>query len=156
MLKVGIAIPDFAGNQLILSIMENSSKLYAKHGVSPLLFVASYDRSSSITAMISHMQLSEIWGFNGNLITTDLYTTEMAVGSTTIANIIFYVWDFEWMRIRSPVYTRIASVYRHNDITLIAKTDRHAKAIYEFCGRKPDYVVEELNLCDMVSKGIIK
>lgn len=73
----------------------------------------------------------DIWNSNAKYhIATCLNSASILLDNPKIKNIYFYVWDLEWHR-NIFDYDKIKNIYCNKKITLIARSDCHAKIIYD-------------------------
>ena len=86
------------------------------------------------------MNMSELYGFKGVGIATDLRTSEILEKSFGPSKKFFYIWDLEWTMIQQD-FKRISNIYLHPEIELIARSNDHAKEITN-CWKKPYAIVE--------------
>jgi hypothetical protein len=86
------------------------------------------------------MNITEIFSYDGILISTTLDNTKLSL--KTLGNIkrYFYVWDLEFLRNRKDYIDNI-QIYRNPNIELIARSNDCAKAIKNYCGRTPSMIM---------------
>jgi len=99
--------------------------------------------------IFSTMNSSEIWEFNGTLISTCVSTTLTAQKAVNSAKRFFYVWDLEWMRRyngRNADYKYNIEAFTDKDTSLIARSKSHASAIKNYCNRDVCGIVEDFNI----------
>lgn len=97
------------------------------------------------------MNISEVWHYNGVLITTTLLNT--ALTSRVMGNIkrVFWVWDLEWLR-GANNYLSNLQVYRNPNILLIARSLEHAQAIEHYANRRVNGIMPEISLKELTDK----
>ena len=93
-----------------------------------------------ISPKFALMNMSEIYGFNGIAIATNLRTAEILCKSFGPSKKFFYIWDLEWTQSKHDL-ERISNIYMNPEIELIARSQDHADEI-ERCWRKPYAIVE--------------
>jgi hypothetical protein len=104
-----------------------------------------------ISPKCATMCTNELPSFTGCIITTTIDTTSMAIAHNGNKDnrIIFYVWDLEWLRKNKNIY-----LYNYNAMVkahkLIARSNKHAKAIENYCGRKVDSIMSEFNISELI------
>jgi len=97
--------------------------------------------------LFSTLNGSELWDFDGTLITTDISTTLSSQKAVNAARTFFYVWDLEWRRQNgSENYDDNIKAFTDENIELIARSKSHATAISNFCNRKVKHVVDDFNI----------
>ena len=98
------------------------------------------------------MDTTEIWGFNGVLISTCVSTTAEIIKSVNPSKKYFYVWDLEWYRShlagfqQRRDYISTVQAFIHPSVNLIARSQSHALAIKNYCNRDVCGIVEDFNI----------
>lgn len=92
------------------------------------------------------MNISEVFSFNGMLISTNLRNTAIMLKAKTNAKKIFYVWDLEFLRRGNSDFLRNNEIYRHPDIKIVCRSADHAKVLENYSNRKPDAIIPTINL----------
>ena len=95
--------------------------------------------------MITCLNISELSNFSGVLISTSIDMTLMALRAVNNVKYVFYVWDLEWIRGKVD-FQQAMRVFRDPNITLVARSEDHAKVIENYCNRKPDMIAPSLNI----------
>ena len=96
------------------------------------------------------MNTTEVWSFQGHLITTSISTTMTAIKSMSPAEKYFYVWDLEWLRDHGKNFEYNIPAFIDEDISLIARSKTHAMAIKNYCNRDVIGIVEDFNLDQLI------
>lgn len=92
---------------------------------------------------------TEIWSFDGTLITTDLDNADSCCKATNNARNILYLWDLEWKRGNNN-YLRNLSILRHPRLELAARSEDHARVIRNYAN-KDVKVIENANIKEFIS-----
>jgi len=92
------------------------------------------------------MQIHEGWGFDGAMIATSLSTAKKTIEYPEPLVKLFYIWDLEWLRTKIPNYQIMASIYRSNDFTLVARCKDYKDAVEDLWNVSVPYIVEECNI----------
>jgi hypothetical protein len=79
--------------------------------------------------LFAQMPQSEVWGFDGTVIATNLIGAQVMANAKGPKRKLFYVWDLEWTRMSGFRYNDARECYDNDKIELIARSDHHAKAI---------------------------
>ena len=95
------------------------------------------------------MNINEIWGFDGILISTSVSTTLSMINTFAKAK-YFYVWDLEWTRRHGKDFSYLIQAYNNKDVKLIARSKEHALAIENYSNRTVDHIVNNFNLKKLV------
>ena len=150
-MNIGIVVPHTGSSQIsfyaikeINSLIENGYKhdviLFFEHLISPI-----------IKPLCGMMCINELMSFRGILINTTIDNTIMACARTCDINnqIIFYVWNLEWMRREKNIYLYNYNAFK-NAHKLIARSENHAKAIENYSNRKVDKILAEFNVEEII------
>lgn len=82
------------------------------------------------------------------VIATDLTTLSYLKASTAKTKVL-YLSDLEWIRRKIDVIQTIRNL-NNQEIKIIARSKEHSEAIEIFCGRKPDFIVDDFNLQEII------
>jgi len=147
--KVGIAVNNLGMSQLSYNItVEINNLLLENHSLDIVLFYENISESC-MYPMFARMNISEIWSFDGMLISTDLKTSELSLKCLTPRKKIFYCWELEFLKDKN--YIKNIEIYRNEELELITRSNHYAKALENYCNRKP-YVVENFNLRKIIDE----
>lgn len=91
------------------------------------------------------MPVSEIYGFDGVLITTDLNTTQKALNAFGWTKILFYIWDLEWLRMPQKRWHDLIGIYGNEKLSLVCRSEEHLKAVRQCWNIEPIGVVEDFD-----------
>lgn len=143
-MNVGLVLPHLGASQLsfiainhanfISGISDDEFYLFTKNPSEPC-----------VSPGCAVMNISEVIGFKGLLIATDLGSADLIRSVPTDAILVFYVWDLQFLRNKKDFINNVA-IYRDKRLTLIARSESHAKVISNYCNRKPDMVIPNLNV----------
>lgn len=84
---------------------------------------------------VSVFGLYELNYFHGSLITFDLDNTDYAIKTHGAFDVIFYVWDLEWLRNKKNFIENV-KIYR--SVKLYCRSKSHQIAIEQYCNIKPE------------------
>lgn len=144
-MKLGIAVNTLGPSQLNYLLVKQANALLA--GRTDLDIVAFYEglaRPSQVPHFAS-MQMAEGWCFDGPVVATTLSTAEKLLRFPATPRRLFYCWDLEWVRVPRRQYAPLRHVYGNPELTLIARTQEHARIIRQ-CWNREAQVVEEFDL----------
>lgn len=146
-MNIGIIVPHLGAsqisfyaikaiNQLVQSGYKDDLVLFFENLVPPIL-----------SPQCATICINELMSFKGVLITTtiDNTTNALAMNSRKDNQIIFYVWDLEWMRPGKNAYLYNYKAFQQAT-KIIARSQAHAKAIENYSNRKVDLIIEEFNI----------
>lgn len=140
--SIGIVLPNLGTSQLSVFAISFANKFFkTEHNC--CVFYRNLS-AHCIDVKAGCMTISEIWGFNGTIITTCLYDTEFLLKSISTGKKIFYVWDLEFLRDNKD-YIKNTNIYRNPNIILAARSEDHAKTIQNYCNRKVDMIVDDFD-----------
>ncbi len=146
--NIGIIIPNLANNQLAyetistinLELINNSKYDYR---------IFFEDFGPVITnPLCATMNISEIHVYGGLLISTTLNNTVLSLKVPSKLKRAFVVWDAEWKR-KSMNFLDAVKVYRDPRLILVARSQDMAKAIENYCNRKPEIIMENFNFSEL-------
>jgi hypothetical protein len=147
-MNIGIILPNLEPSQLAFETIYNLNEEIvagSKHDYR-IFFEDLSVRFMNPSCAI--MNISEIWHFDGLLVTTTLNNTRLALKTTGNIQRVFYVWDLEWLRGQND-YLHNLSIYRNPNTLLLARSTEHAEAIYNYTNRKVNGVVSDLKLGEL-------
>ena len=146
--KIGIIIDDLSASQLSYYVIKNINEYL---GSADCDFVIFFENSSTsiLQPEVGTMNINEIWGFDGILISTSVSTTLSMINTFAKAK-YFYVWDLEWTRRHGKDFSYLIQAYNNKDVKLIARSKEHALAIENYANRTVDHIVNNFNLKKIV------
>ena len=153
-MNIGILVPDLVPSQLSYFLIKNVNQKCSESVDHD--FVVFFENLSGkiIEPNFGMMNTTEVWSFEGHLITTTISTTLTAVKSMSPSQKYFYVWDLEWNRANGKDFESSIGAYIDPEISLIARGHDHAKAIENYCNKKVCGIVPNFNikqLMDIIS-----
>lgn len=96
------------------------------------------------------MHANEIFSFDGVLISTNISSAIACSKAVNCAKNIFYVWDLEWLRGQNN-FVHNMSAFRNPNLRLVARSEHHKKAIENYCNKKVDAVIPDINLMEIAN-----
>lgn len=131
-MKIAAIVDDLALSQNSFYMIKNFNELGRKLEHQPYCFYHNLS-TTAITPLfsISHVYYA-MYFYGGKLVATNLNTLKTMLNIHTNAEKYFYVWDLEWLR-GGFDYMSNVSLMRDKNIKLIARSDSHAEAIYNYC-----------------------
>lgn len=100
------------------------------------------------------MNSTEIWSFNGLLITTNMSTTISALKSINNSKILYYLWDLSFIRGKTN-FIENTEAMNSDRIELAARSEEHKRVIENYCNRPVKYVFPDFEtnydrLCESI------
>jgi hypothetical protein len=141
-MNVGIIVPHMGASQISFTIIKEMDKIKAHDKI---LFFENL-MSSIIKPSCAMLCVNELGHFKGNLITTNIENTLLALNicNRKAVRIYFYVWDLEWIRRNRGNYLYNLPAYK--DVNhLIVRSNYHVGPVENYSNRKP-IVIEDFNL----------
>ena len=131
--KIGVVVNDLSLSQLNYYLIDNTNRHIAGPG-KMLNVIAFYENCClpCIPLNFASMPVSELYGYDGTLVTTNLTTTMRALNSFGPSSIFFYLWDLEWIRYQQKRWADFAQIYRNPKIKLLCRSEEH-KRVVEGC-----------------------
>ena len=145
-MKLGIILEDTSANQLSYYVIRNLN--LAANNNRDKDFVVFFENATPnvIQPTFAIMNSSEIWNFDGVLISTTASNTLLSINAIAPEKKFFYVWDLEWARPHGKRFDYMIEAYNNPEISLIARSDDHAKAIHNYCNRDVCGIVPNFNM----------
>ena len=146
--SLGIVVRALGTNQLGYNIIKQVNAMMGGGAIYVTVFYDEHDRIPNIP-YFPMMQTMHLWGFNGDIITTDVESTYTTLRIPTIKRRFFYVWNLEWVYNRD-YFTYYSKVYNNDDVELIARSQSHFD-ILEQCWKKPIGIIDDFNYREILS-----
>jgi hypothetical protein len=89
------------------------------------------------------MNISEIWGYSGFLISTSLESTLFSLKVCGNLRRAFLMWDLEWLRAKKD-YMMNLSILRNPELLLITRSEDCDFEIYRYANRKSNLIMPRL------------
>lgn len=144
MISLAVLANNASKSQLSYDVITQLNLALQTHPLSPLLF---YEDVSLpyVRPAFSIMGISELWGFEGIGIATDLSTCAKLNSVPGNVQKYFYVWDLEWLnRPRLAFnYNELYDIY--NYMPLIARSKIHADILVNNWSAKVIGIMPEFN-----------
>lgn len=151
MKKIGIILPSLTtSQQSYLTISRINEMALNQPGYDYIIFSQTIDQPCMKPAC-AIMNIGEIWSFDGLLISTTLYNTQMSASAVNNAKKVFYVWDLEWLR-QSKDYIENLYTYRNENINLVCRSQEHSDMVKNYSNRRPDAIIEDFNLRKIIDE----
>jgi hypothetical protein len=148
--KIGIIVPHLGTCQIAHYAVRYINYMLAQ--TSKFDFVLFYEElvKPRIRPMCASVNISEIWAFDGAIISYNIENTITAINAICPKTKIFYAWDVEWIRPKKNNFLYNMQAYRSPDVKLIARSKSHADAIAKYSNRVPDAIIDNFNLPEII------
>ena len=147
--QIGFLIEDTSASQLSFNLIKNINE-YSKNSHDDFVVFFENSTASILNPNFSLMSSNEIWSFSGSLFATSIATAMSMKKCFAPKNKLFYVWDLEWTRRHGKDFESIVQIFTDPSISLIARSEEHAKAIENYCNRNVQHVVNDFNIEKLV------
>ena len=148
-MKAGILVNRIDASQMGFSITNSINHISENMiNVDIIVFTREYS-SPPITPLFASMPETEVWGFDGPVISTNLETASTLLNATGPPKKYFYIWDLEWMRMESFAHKDLSNIYNSEKIELIARSKRHQDIIGK-CWKYPSHIMNDFNHKDLI------
>lgn len=97
-----------------------------------------------ITPLFASMSDAEIWGYDGNVMATNLKTAKSLIDVTGPNKKYFYIWDLEWLRMRDFYYDDISDIYTSDELNLVVRSEHHYDLVSK-CWKEPSLIMENFD-----------
>jgi len=151
--KLGVLLPHLGPSQASCIAINYANHLSEQHHDYDFTLFYEELMTPCIRPKCSTLNISEIWAFDGVLISSTINNTISAINAIAPRKKLFYVWDLEWLRGHKD-YMFNMQAYRSKEITLIARSVSHASAISNYCNREVDSIIEDFNLSKIIEQYV--
>lgn len=97
----------------------------------------------------ANVPITELNSFDGLIITTDIDTTMFAKNLVRQNDVLFYVWDLEWLRAGNKNYFRNISAYRN--VLLATRSQPYAIELMKYSGVKTSLITNNFNIPQLLN-----
>jgi hypothetical protein len=148
-MNIGIIIPSLDMNQLAYEVISTINRTIAAGDKNDYRIFFEELVPKCIDPICSVMNITEIFSYDGILISTTLDNTKLALKALGNVDRYFYIWDLEFLRNRKDYLNNI-SVYRNPKTKIIARSNDQATAIKNYCGITPQLIMPNLNFNEIM------
>lgn len=150
-MNIGIILPDLSIGQLAFeAINQVNMEIWNGSKYDYTIFFENIS-PQCVQPMCGVMNISEIWGFNGLLVSTTLDNTIYSLQLRANVQRAFYLWDLEWLRDKKN-YLQNLSILRHPKLALVTKNKETAQELERYSNREANFISPRLNLADLADK----
>jgi hypothetical protein len=143
-MNIGIILPDLGMSQLAYFAINQCNIGSASKDAFYLFFQNT--ELPSVAPLVSCMNVTELSGFNGVLVSTSVDTTLAAINSVNSTKKIFYIWDLEWLRKGHDNFLHNIKAFRHPDVKLVCRSRSHAQLVSNYCNRDDIAIIPNVNI----------
>jgi hypothetical protein len=150
--KIGVVFNQVGPNQLYYQFALQANRLLSQRDDVDISGYWINDGPRTVQPNFALMPLFEAYAFHGITVATSLNTCARVLeypGPNRYKCIYFYCFDLDWLRLQQKQYEQISSIYMHQKVQLIARSEDHAKII-ESVWRRPFAVMENFDLSKIV------
>ena len=147
--KIAIMLDDLGPSQLAHTVICQGNDLCANHQGYDVVALYEDLQRPCIPMNFACMQIAEGWAFDGVVVATSFSTAEKLLSFPSASKKLFMVWDLEWIRLKQKSFRQLLSVYGNEQLTLLARSYDHAKAIAD-CWNRTVKVIEDFNLKSII------
>lgn len=145
-MKIGIALNNLGPSQLCYHLaLQANTMVGSRSDVDVIAFYEDMQRPC-LEMNFAHMQLAEGWGFDGVMVATSFSTAAKILRFPGPSRKLFYVWDLEWMRMGQKDFRSLQKVYGTNELTLVARSEDHARILSQVWNRDVGIITDNLDL----------
>lgn len=145
MKKIGFYLPHLGASQAAFYAINTANYLFGKPDLDVTIFYQELFQPCS-KPLCATLNGSEVWTFDGILITTNINTTIMATNALSPKRRLFYVWDLEWLRPNNKDFFYNIQAYRNPKVELVARTLAHAQVIENYANRPVNAIIPDFNI----------
>jgi hypothetical protein len=145
MVKLGIAVKDLGPSQLNFNMIRAANSLVMSRPDIDIIGFYENIQRHCLAMNFAVMQIAEAFAFDGTVVATTFSTAEKLLRFPSPKKRLFYVWDLEWLRSPRTPYRTWQAVYGNPELTLLARSQDHAKAIGQAWNREVG-ILEDFDL----------
>ncbi len=149
--KIGICVKQLDSSQLSYVLISRINNLLLERPDLDIVLFYENMGSPCMNTLFACMNISEIWNFNGLLISTNIETTELSIKCLSPERKIFYVWELEFLSNKN--YLSNLETYRNKDISLVTCSNSYCSELENYCNRTAK-VIEDFNLKELIDDYI--
>lgn len=125
--KLGITLPHLGGSQIGLEVFESINTFYPSNYLYDILLFYENVKKEAFTFPCAAMACSEMFGYDGTVIATNLNTAEELSKIVTVKRKVFYVYDLDWVYLEHKDFETLTKIYQYKDFELYTRCDSYAK-----------------------------
>ena len=146
-MKIGLILENTSSSQLSFFAITKSNQIIKRYDNRENDFVLFFEDAVPhvVQPSFACMNSSEICNFDGVLISTSVSNTLLSISAIAPKKRYFYVWDLEWTRPHGKNFEYNMDAYSNTGVSLIARSEDHAKAIKNYCNRDVCGIVSNFN-----------
>jgi len=143
-MNVGVIVQDIGPSQLGFLALNQCNVVSKATDHDCCIFIRSLD-TPCIQPAVACMNVSELFSFEGIIIATTIDTVMMALNTMSRVDVIFYVWDLEWLRGKTNFLENVKA-YNNPRVTLVCRSLEHAKEIKNYANVQVSNIVPNFNI----------
>ena len=143
--KIGIIVDNLGASQKSFEIINAANSFTETNTDCCIIFQNEYI-PSCVKPNICCLNSSEIWGYNGCIVSNCLETTRLSLKASSNGPRIFYIWDIFWLRRGQEIYDHNIDILIEPSLLLCCRSNSHANMIENYCNRRPLVTHFDINL----------
>lgn len=152
-MQLNFLVNDLSASQLSFFLTKEINDLADRLETSHIDCIVFYENLAqlSIAPNFAVMQMAEAWAQSQPIVATSLSTAAKLIDFPATRRKFFYVWDLEWLRGQRRIYNWYSPIYTNPELSLIARSEEHARIIRNCFNREVCGIVENFKLGDMIN-----
>ena len=147
--SIGFIVPNLGPNQLAYQAILVANKLSRADYDISFFF---HERLQPCTdLLVASMHISEIHGYHGVLVSTNLETTKYSLNVINDIPRIFYINDIEWLR-GNRLYFDYINVLHDKRLKLAVRSPSHKNMVENFCNKNAR-LFTKIDIPEMIKYG---
>ena len=143
--NIGIILPNLEMSQLAFETINTiNQEISTNNGYDYRIFFENLS-ARCLDVMCSTMNLSEVYSYDGLIISTTLDNTRTSLNAVGNLQRAFLVWDLEFIRNQNNFVENL-KIYRDPRLKLITRSNDHDKVLMNYTNRKADLIMPKLSL----------
>ena len=149
--KIGILVDNLGGNQIAYSLIRNVNE-YLKDNIDTDI-IAFFDNLAApcIDLNFASMQLSEAYGFDGIVISTNISTTEKMLRFPSPKRKLYYLYDLDWVLQENKSFEHLKTIYLNNNIELFSNGATYNNLIKKIW-KEPVFILNDFDIKFLVKQ----
>lgn len=145
-MKLGFLVPSLGPSQLSFRVIYQSNKAIRSNKGHDIITFYEVLSQPCFSLGFATMNVIDAWNYHGPLIATTISSAEKIVRFPRPKQRYFYIWDLEWVHIKSRNFLPFCDIYQNPQLSLICRSESHKKIVEQCWNVKVRAVVEDFDI----------
>lgn len=150
MKKLGIGFANLGANQAAYQGIIAVNQYLTDNYLCDIIGFYEMPQKKCLEPNFSCLPMSEIWGYDGTMIASNIRIAEDIINVPTIKNKFLYLWDLDWIHFPEKSYGKLKQVYQHPELKIITRNSYQSEVFSKMWNRKTDYIIPDFDINKMV------